>query len=52
MKWSSIIECNVLQPYQVEEVCSIILVGKKDIATIAKNYGINQHAINRIYNMV
>ena len=52
MKWSDIIECNVLQPYQVEEICNIILVGKKDIATIAKNYGINQHAINRIYNMV
>ena len=52
MKWSSIIECNVLQPYQVEEVCKTLLIGKKDVATIARSYGINAHAINRIYNIV
>jgi len=52
MKWSSIIECNVLQPYQVEEVCKTLLIGKKDVATIARSYGINAHAINRIYNII
>ena len=52
MKWSDIIECNVLQPYQVNEICKIILLGKVGNEKIAKKYGVSNHVINRIYNMV
>lgn len=51
MKWSNIIECNVLQPYQIEEVCSMLL-NNKEVSVVARKYKVNAHAINRIYNIV
>ena len=52
MNWSDIVSSDKLQPYEVDEICKIILLGNTQNEVIAKKYKVTNHIINRVYNMV
>lgn len=51
MNYGKLITSKVLKPYQVDEICRQLIMGRINPADIARNYKVSYWQINRIHNV-